>query len=122
MDTFIQKNILLDYIVERNEYVLSSYNSLSVTIVVETIMSLRENLNMTDDMILLNKLIEEIRHVIFENNEYIKMFYHGQYNNYIDEVNEIIFYLEDAINKINEYINYLNSADILSELMEDIRL
>ena len=69
MDTFIQKNILLDYIVERNEYVLSSYNSPSVTKVVETIMMLRENLSMTNDMILLNKLIEEIRYIIFENNE-----------------------------------------------------
>lgn len=122
MDTYIQKNILLDYIVDKNEYVLSSFNSFSVTKIVETIMMLRENLNMTDDMILLNRLIQEIRYVIFENNENIKMFYHGQYNNYIDEVNEIIFYLEDAINKINEFINYLNSADSLSELMEDIRL
>jgi glyceraldehyde 3-phosphate dehydrogenase len=76
-------------------------------------MMLRENLSMTNDMILLNKLIEEIRHVIFENNEYIKMFYHGQYNNYIDEVNEIIrkYALEG---NLVEQIQYAFSNELVS--------
>ena len=122
MDTFIQKNMLLDMIIERNEYVLSSFNSFSVTKVVETITSLRDNLSMTDDMILLNRLIEELRYIIFENTEYIRLFYQDAYNNYVEQINEVIFYLEDSINKINEFINHLNSADILSDLMECIKI
>jgi glutaredoxin 2 len=128
MDIFIEKNMLLDMIIEQNEYVLSTFNSFSITKVIETITLLRENLNQNDDIILLNRLIDEIKYLIFENNEYIKMFYidsHDSYNNYnshIEDINYIISDLEDSINKINEFINKLNSADSLSELMENITL
>ncbi len=125
MDTFIEKNMLLDMIIENNNYVLSSFNSFSITKVVETIMTLRENLNQNDDIILLNRLVDEIKYVIFENNEYIKMFYNdsnNQHNSYIEDINNIIYELEDSINKINEFINKLNSADSLNDLMDEFKI
>jgi hypothetical protein len=128
MDIFIEKNMLLDTIIESNEYVLSTFNSFSINKVLDTIMSLRENLNQNDDIILLNRLIDEIKYVIFENNEYIKMFYINSYNSYnshnsyIQEINLVISDLEDSCNKINEFINKLNCADSLSELLCDIKL
>jgi len=132
MDIFIEKNMLLDTIIESNEYVLSTFNSFSINKVLDTIMSLRENLNQNDDIILLNRLIDEIKYVIFENNEYIKRFNIDSFSHinsninshikHIEEINEIIYDLEDSINKINEFINKLNSADSLSELMGDITL
>ncbi len=124
MDIFIEKNMLLDRIIELNEYVLSTFNSFSITKVIETITMLRENLNQNDDIILLNRLIDEINYVIFENNEYIKRFDVDSFLNitHIEEVKHIIYDLEDTINKINEFINKLNSADSLSELMGDFTL
>jgi hypothetical protein len=124
MDIFIEKNMLLDMIIEQNEYVLTTFNSFSITKVIETITILRENLNQNDDIILLNRLIDEIKYVIFENNEYIKRFNIDSFVHikHIEEINEVIYDLEDSINKINEFINKLNSADSLSELMGDITL
>ena len=124
MDIFIEKNMLLDTIIELNEYVLSTFNSFSITKVIETITMLRENLNQNDDIILLNRLIDEINYVIFENNEYIKRFDVESFLNitHIEEVKHIISDLEDSINKIIEFINKLNSADSLSELMGDFTL
>ncbi len=124
MDIYIEKNMLLDIIIEQNEYVLSTFNSFSITKVIETITILRENLNQNDDIILLNRLVDEIKYVIFENNEYIKRFNIDSFSHvkHIEEINEVIYDLEDSINKINEFINKLNSADSLSELMGDITL
>lgn len=124
MDIFIEKNMLLDMIIEQNEYVLSTFNSFSINKVIETITMLRENLNQNDDIILLNRLIDEIKYVIFENNEYIKRFDVESFLNitHIEEVKHIISDLEDSINKIIEFINKLNSADSLSELMGDFTL
>ena len=124
MDTFIEKNMLLDIIIQSNEYVLSTFNSISVTKIIETIMDLRENLNQNDDIILLNRLTNEIKYVIFENNEYIKRFDIDSftYITHIEEIKQIIFDLEDSCNKINEFINYLNSDESLNELMSEIKL
>ena len=124
MDIFIQKNMLLDTIIELNEYVLSTFNSFSVNKLIETIMSLRENLNQNDDVILLNKLVDQIQYLIFENKEYIKLFYddNNTHHIYIQEINEVISDLEDSCNKINEFISYLIGADSLSELMEEFKI
>ena len=124
MDIFIQKNMLLDMIIELNEYILSTFNSFSVNKVIETIMSLRENLNQNDDVILLNKLVDQIQYLIFENKEYIKLFYDDNNTHfvYIQEINEVISDLEDSCNKINEFISYLIGGDSLSELLSDIKL
>ncbi len=122
MDIFIQKNMLLDNIINTNEYVLSEFNSTSINKIIDTIIVLRDNLNVNDDMILLNRLIEEIKYVIFENNEYIKTYYSNENNNYVEQLNNIIYDLQDSINKINEFIDYLNSSDSLSELMNELVL
>jgi hypothetical protein len=124
MDIFIEKNMLLDTIIESNEYILSTFNSFSVNKLIETIMSLRENLNQNDDVILLNRLIDDIKYVIFENKEYIKLFNddNNTHHIYIQEINEVISDLEDSCNKIYEFINKLNCADSLSELLSDIKL
>jgi hypothetical protein len=124
MDIFIEKNMLLDTIIESNEYILSTFNSFSVNKLIETIMSLRENLNQNDDVILLNRLIDDIKYVIFENKEYIKLFNddNNTHHIYIQEINEVISDLEDSCNKINEFINKLNCVDSLNELLSDIKL
>jgi uncharacterized coiled-coil DUF342 family protein len=110
MDIFIEKNMLLDMIIQQNEYILSTFNSISISKIIETIMELRENLNQNDDKILLNKLIDEINYFIIENIDYIQ------------EINQEIENLQDSIIDINQFINKLNSTDSLSELMGEITI
>ena len=114
MDIFIEKNILLDMIIQQNEYVLSTFNSNSITKIIETIMELRENLNQNNDLILLNRLIDEINYGIIENIDNIQ-----EIN---QEINQEIQNLQNSIFDINQFIDKLNSADSLNELMREIKI
>lgn len=121
MNTFIEKNMLLDGILELNEYILTYHNSPYIINLLETINVLRENLNTISDTNLLNILINNIDHIIFECEESKKLFDYEE-NYEIENLNIIIYKLEISKADISQFICKINNVDTLTDIFEEISL
>ena len=120
MNAYIEKNMLLDNILELNEYIFTYYNSSYITNVLETIDTLRENSNTISDTNLLNKIITDIDNIIFDCEESKKL-YDYEENCNIEHVNLIIYKLEISHTDISKFICKINSVDSLTEILEEFR-
>ena len=134
MNTFIEKNILLDEIVQMNEYITSYPDTRDSIYFVELLMELRNSTNTADDLNTFEILLDTINNIIHDINEYI-----GIYDNQIDSLShiqiiettniddiqflhQVIYGLNNTIIKINIYINSLNSVDSITDIFESIKL
>jgi hypothetical protein len=121
MNTFIEKNILIDEILELNEYILTYHNSPYIINLLETINILRENLNTISDTNLLNILINIIDNIIFEYEESKKIFDYEE-NYEIENINIYIYKLEISKANISQFICKINNVDTLTDIFEDFSL
>jgi hypothetical protein len=121
MNTFIEKNMLLDEILELNEYILTYQNSSYIINLLETINVLRENLNTNEDTILFNKIYNNIDNIIFECEESKKLFEYEE-NYEIENLNLIIYKLEISRIDISKFIYKINNIDTLADIFEEISL
>jgi chaperonin cofactor prefoldin len=121
MNTFIEKNMLLDGILELNEYILTYDNSSYIIHLLETINVLRENLNTNEDTNLLNKIYNNIGNIIFECEESKKLFEYEE-NYEIENLNLIIYKLEISRIDISKFIYKINNIDTLADIFEEISL
>jgi hypothetical protein len=121
MDTFIKKNILLDEIIEINEYITSYPDTRDSIYFVELLMELRNSTNTAEDINTFDVLLSTINDIIIDINEYIKII-DTSYIEDIDFLHKIIYGLNTTIHKINIYINSLNSVDSITDILESIQL
>lgn len=121
MNTFIEKNMLLDEILELNEYILSYHNSPFLIKILETISILRENLNTNSDTLLLKQLIQIIDYLIFDY-EQDKNIYEYEDNYEIENINLIIYKLEISKTDISKFIYKINSIDTLVDIIEELSI
>jgi hypothetical protein len=114
MNYFIEKNILIDNIIEYNTYLLS-YPSVSlIDQFVELLEAMRENINSTFDKEILNQIIQIIDYNLENTEELNELFYD---TNIIDE---IIYGLNISKEKINEYLIKIASVDMLADILEEV--
>ncbi len=121
MNTFIEKNMLLDGVLELNEYILTYHDSPYITKLLETIGILRENLNTKSDTLLLNQLIQIIDYLIFDYEEN-KNIYEYEDNYEIENLNLFIYKLEISKTDISQFICKINNVDTLADIFEDFSL
>ncbi len=123
MQTYIDKNILLDDIIQSNSFLLLFYSPAAEHItsynLINTIEQLRNNLSISDDIILFTKLIYNIDDVIVEK-EYYKSIMSEYYVSEIETLNRIIYLLENTKYKIRIFIDNLNNIDNVDMLVDDM--
>ena len=116
MNNYINKNILLDELVEFE----ITYNTDLLNLFEE----LQQSIDFKYDTILLNNCINIIDNMIYESNEYLKSItnneYKLEYENYI--ISNNINNLYNAKYKIINYLNLLNEPDILIDLIDGMNL
>jgi hypothetical protein len=115
MNYFIEKNILIDNFIESINDNLSTdhkiYNILN---------ELRNNNQISNDIILFNNIIDNLNNLIYESNEYAKSiidleFEYSYICNYINN-------LYDSKYQIINFINSINEVDILSDLVSEFKI
>lgn len=121
MNTFIEKNILLDEIVQINEYITSYPDTRDSIYFVELLMELRNSTNTAEDMNTFEILLDTINNIIHDINEYIGIIDPTNIDD-IQFLHQIIYGLNNTIIKINIYINSLNSVDSITDIFESIKL
>jgi hypothetical protein len=120
MNYFIEKNILLDEIIEK------LYDNLSYDNYIYNILGeLRKTNEISNDIILFNNVIDNLDNIIYESNEYAKSIIdlEFQYNyicNYIDDLYNAKYQIINFINSI--YIANINKVDILSDILSEINI
>ena len=116
MNLFIEKNILIDNIIEYNIHLLS-YPSVSlIDQFVELLEAMRDNINIDLDEQILKQIIQIIDYNLDNGEELHEIFYDP---NIIDEV---IYGLNISKEKINEYLIKLSSVDILVDILNDVNI
>jgi hypothetical protein len=115
MNYFIEKNILLDDVIENLCDNLSYDNNIYYIFG-----ELRNNNEVKDDIILFEKVISNLDNIIYESNEYLKTIVDLEF-----QYNYICSCIDDLYNSKYQIINFmssLNKIDILSELIEEINI
>ncbi len=112
MEHYINKNILIDELLEYN---LTYYDDL-----LYTFQELRNSTNFDTDIILLNNCIEYLDNMIYETNNYINNYVSNEYEYIIEK--KFLNNLYEAKNHIINYLKSLNETDILSELLHEINI
>ena len=112
MNNFINKNILIDDLLE--------YNITFNNEVLYSIQELKDSIDIKYDNILLNNIKFHLEIMINESTDYLYSISHNEFEsitikNYIND-------LLNAQHKINDYLLTLNNTEILSDLMNDIKL
>ena len=115
MNYFIEKNILLDDIIEKLDENLSYDNT-----IYHIIGDLRNNNEISKDIILLKNIVDNLDNIIYETNEYAKTiidleFQYTYICNYIND-------LYDSKHQIFNFINSINEVDILSDLINEFTI
>lgn len=115
MDYFIEKNILLDNIIEKLYDNISYDNN-----IYNTFGELRNINEKTKDIILLNNIINDLNNIIYESNEYAKSIVdlEFQYNYICNYINDIY----DAKYQIINFINSINEIDLLSNILSEFNI
>lgn len=115
MNYFIEKNILIDDLLELE---IVNYNDNIISLFEE----LRNNNQIDNDITLFKDIIILIENNIYETNEYLKTIQmyeweHNYVNNYIND-------LGNGIIKINIFLNNIkiNNVDILSDLISEFNI
>ncbi len=121
MNTFIEKNILLDEIMKHNEYITSYPDTQNTTYLVELIMELRESTNVKEDLNIFELILQTMDHIIDDTTEYISIIETSNIED-IEFLHQIIYELNNSIIKINNFINYINSIDCMADMFETITL
>ncbi len=115
MNYFIEKNILLDDIIEKIDENLSYDNN-----IYNIISELRDDNEISKDIILLKDIVDNLDNIIYEANEYAKTiidleFQYTYICNYIND-------LYDSKYQIFNFINSINEVDILSDLVNEFNI
>jgi hypothetical protein len=121
MNTFIEKNILLDEIIELNEYIMSYPDTKDTIYLVELLMGLRNSTNIKEDINTFDIILNVINNIIYDTNEYIVIIDPTEIDD-IQFLHQVIYGLNNTIVKINIYINSLNTVDSLTDILESIVL
>jgi hypothetical protein len=116
MNYFIEKNILIDNIIEYNIHLLSYPSVNLIEQFVELLEAMRENINLNYDEQILNQIIQIIDYNLENTEDLNEQFYD---TNIIDE---IIYGLNISKEKINEYLIKIASVDTLTDILEDINI
>ena len=120
MNYFIEKNILLDEIIEK------LYDNLSYDNYIYNILGeLRKTNEINNDIILFNNVIDNLDNIIYESNEYAKSIVDLEF-----QYNYICNYIDDLYNAKYQIINFINSfcianinkVDILSDILFEINI
>ena len=115
MNIYIEKNILLDKIINTNMYITSYPDTRDTTYFVELLSELRESINIAEDMNIFNILLHTIECIVNDTNEYIKCIDPSEIDD-IEFLYQIIYGLNYTITYINKYIDYINSLDITYDI------
>ncbi len=116
MNYFIEKNILIDNIIEYNIHLLSYPSVNLIEQFVELLEAMRENINLNYDEQILNQIIQIIDYNLENTEDLNEQFYD---TNIIDE---IIYGLNISKEKINEYLIKIASVDTLADILEDVNI
>ena len=112
MDYFINKNILIDELLELE--LTYDYKILDI------FEQLRNNRDYEIDIILFNDCIDILESVIYELSEYLKTIVDLEWESiYIDNQISCLYIVK---NNIIDFLNNTNNVDVLSELMDEFDL
>jgi hypothetical protein len=115
MNYFIEKNLLLDDIIDLLKDNLSYDNN-----IYHILGDLRNNNDINQDIILFRNLISNIDNIIYEATEYAKTIIdlYFEYNYILRDIND----LYNAKYQIINFINKINEIDVLSDLVSEIKI
>jgi hypothetical protein len=112
MNNYINKNILIDELLELN----ITYNDE----ILYSLQELKDNIDYKMDIILLNNITFFLDGMIDETNNYLTSIVDSEFE-YIT-VSNIINNLYNAKYRIYDYLKQLNETDILTDMIDEIKL
>ncbi len=125
METYINKNILLDDIIQSNSFLLLFYSSVTENVLsyrlLDTVEKLRKNISISDDIILFNNLLINIDDIIVEKEAY-KSCLMDYYELEIENINRILYLLENTKYKIRIFLEKLNTVDTITDVMSNMEI
>jgi hypothetical protein len=121
MNTFINKNILLDEIFLINNSLFINNDTSDTMQLLYNLNELADSIDIKNDMILFEHILILIDNIIFDTEAYFS--YISEYNiKEIDLINEILYGLNSTKFKINQFINIINSTDTLTDLFDNLNI